>query len=164
MREIPEQCWDKQSYCWHMVHWTAPRRLEYALWQTGQGYVGGPGFCSISPAKRIREWRSGEVSRSHLQKMLGFWLRLPCIVWASARAARWPCPVPEGREQGRWRGSAPGVDVLTSSSSPPDAPPPRAGPLREWLVCGTCCRPMCLAVAPWALLRALWTYICLQRA
>ena len=40
------------------------------MWQTGQGYVGRPGFCSISPTKRIRAWRSGEVSHSHLQKML----------------------------------------------------------------------------------------------
>ena len=95
MREIPEQCWDQQSHCWHTAHWTASLRLEYALWQTGQGYVGEPGFCSISPAKKNRDWRSGEISYFHLHKMLVLWLRILCVVWVSAGAARWPRSLPE---------------------------------------------------------------------
>ena len=97
--------------------------------QTGQGYVGGPGFCSISPAKRIREWRSGEVSHSYLRKMLVLWLRLPCV-------GRAPSPREESRV-------VPDVGLCSRrrclecvvncvSLSPPGAPPPRAGPLREW--------------------------------
>ena len=64
-------------------------------------------------AIRIREWRSGEIS--HLQKMLVLWLRLLCVVWVFAREACWPCPLPEGREQGWWRGSALDVNVLAVS-------------------------------------------------
>ena len=111
MREIPEQCWDKQSHFCHKAHWTAPQRLEYALWQTGQGHVGVPGFCSISSAKRIREWRFGEVSHSHLQKC---WccdsvFCVLCERLPGPHAGR--APPPEGREQKWRRNSAPDVDV-----------------------------------------------------
>ena len=68
--------------------------------------------------------------------MLVLWLRLLCIVWASARAARWPRPVPEGESRD---GEGALLPTLTTSlrrglrlAAPPDAPPPRAGPLREW--------------------------------
>ena len=64
--------------------------------------------------RRLKELGSGDPARSPTyKKMLVLWLRLPCVVWASACAARCPRPLPEGREQGRWRGSAPGVDVLS---------------------------------------------------
>ena len=66
--------------------------------------------------RRLKKLGSGGQARSPTptyKKMLVLWLRLPCVVWASARAARWPRHLPEAREQGRWRGSARDVDVLS---------------------------------------------------
>ena len=73
----------------------------------------GSSLCS-----RLKGLGSVDPARSPTptyKKMLVLWLRLLCIVWASARAARWQRLLPEGREQGWWRGSVLDLDALAAS-------------------------------------------------
>ena len=51
-----------------MVHCNAPRRLEYALWQTGQGYVEDPGSVLYSRLKGLGSGGSARFSISTYKK------------------------------------------------------------------------------------------------
>ena len=106
MREIPEQCWDKQSHCWHTLHWTSHGVSSTPCDRLGRDMLEDPGSVLYH---RLKGLGSGGLLLP-LTKNVGVVICVLCERLPGQHAGRAPSPREESRDGG-------GALLPTSTSS-----------------------------------------------